>query len=460
MGTANFAAIGTDLVATINSALFEILNSNVMAPGVKTVSAVLNGLNSSIYVVGIPASKPLTVIQEDARVNFTGTSIVATESATSGVATVTLRATVQDITALTGDQAYDLFAGDIRKAKVRFMNGTIPITGYLTPVLINSADIKTGVVTFDWPVNIGTNTDAEYTIGIEVSGYYARNSSADNTVVTVYKPVGDFITGGGFIIPTGSAGTYAAAPNLKTNFGFNVKYNKTGKNLQGNMNFLFRSMVGSVVHTYQIKANSMTSLGVNISNPLSQTAVFVSKANLTDITNPLSPVSLGGNLTLQVNMTDNGEPGANDKIAISLWSGSILMYSSNWTGSKTEEKLLGGGNLVVHSGFSLNAASSNIKSADAEKVTIEVPVAKNELKVYPNPASGPVIFEFMISENEKVMLDLTSISGKHISRIFDADVEAGNIQTVIFNESLAPGVYLYTLRWKDQMITGKLIRTK
>jgi hypothetical protein len=254
-----------------------------------------------------------------------------------------------------------------------------------------------------------------------------------------------------------SAGKYPAAPGLKTNFGFNVKYNKTGKNLQGNMNYIFRSIVNGVVHTYQIKSNAMISLGVNTKNPLMQTAVFVSKANLTDITNPLSPVSLGGNLKLQVNLTDTGEPGINDKIAITLWNGSTLLYSSCWTGSSTLETVLGGGNLVVHSGISLKSGDIFEAAAVAPQ---NVERGDNSLKVYPNPASGPVTFEFQINENTKATLDIFTVSGQRISRIFDADVNANEIQTVFFDKSLPSGVYVYVLKWNDQVITGKIIRTR
>ena len=120
----------------------------------------------------------------------------------------------------------------------------------MTPVLVSSSDLTTGVVSTDWTANIGNATDVEYTISIVVSNYYTRNSSEDNTVVTVYKPTGDFITGGGFIKTPKDAnlgGTYASDPNLglRTNFGFNVKYNKNGTNLQGNMNIIIRNVRGA-----------------------------------------------------------------------------------------------------------------------------------------------------------------------------------------------------------------------
>ena len=65
--------------------------------------------------------------------------------------------------------------------------------------------------------------------------------------------------------------------------------------------------------------------------------------------NPLLPVSIDGNATLQVTMTDAGEPGSSDAVAITVWNKSGgIWFSSKWDGTKTVEQLLGGGNLVVH----------------------------------------------------------------------------------------------------------------
>jgi hypothetical protein len=139
------------------------------------------------------------------------------------------------------------------------------------------------------------------------------------------------------------------------NFGFNVKYTKGSKTQpQGHLNIIFRA--GSRV--YQVKSNSVTSLSLGFaqacSGPPSATcwgvSTFESKANLTDVTNPSGPVSLGGNLKLVVTLTDKGEPGSSDSFSVQLSGsgGSPLLFSSSWTGTKTAEKLLGGGNLVVH----------------------------------------------------------------------------------------------------------------
>jgi hypothetical protein len=61
-----------------------------------------------------------------------------------------------------------------------------------------------------------------------------------------------------------------------------------------------------------------------------------------------------GNSTLQVTMTDKGEPGSGasaspDTVGITVWNKSGGMwFSSTWDGTKTVEKTITGGNLQVH----------------------------------------------------------------------------------------------------------------
>ena len=89
------------------------------------------------------------------------------------------------------------------------------------------------------------------------------------------------------------------------------------------------------------------SLAESITSPTTGTAQFTTKATLLDITNPLAPVTVASGLQLQITVTDAGEPGSLDKVSFTLWNGSTLVYASNWSGTKTIEQLLGGGNLQV-----------------------------------------------------------------------------------------------------------------
>ena len=212
--------------------------------------------------------------------------------------------------------------------------------------MVNAGDTKTGTVTYNWNVDIGTADSQQFTVGIIVNNYYTRNDSGDDTVVTVSKSIPGSITGGGYLVMSSSAGLYPGGLGTKNNFGFNVKNASNGP--KGNINTIIRNSG----RTYQIKGNSMTSLSINTaitgSHPY-PTATFNGKSNIQDITNPLVPISIDGNATLQVTMTDKGEPGSSDTIAITVWNKSGGMwYSSNWTGTTTKEQILGGGNLQVH----------------------------------------------------------------------------------------------------------------
>jgi hypothetical protein len=326
------------------------------APGTYPITC--SGQTSSNYTITYRAGT-LTVTQEDARATYTGALFASTSSTTSSTAIVTLAATVQDITAVLDDSAYDAFAGDIRNASITFVNRDAGNAVLCTaPIgLVVLADPKTGTATCNWTANIGNSDSQSYTVGMIINNYYTRNASVENTVVTVYKPLSsNFITGGGYIVLTNSAGLKAGTAGTKNNFGFSIKYNKSGTNLQGRINTIVRRLeADGIVHVYQIKGNVMTSLTVSPKScpnatPTSPcTAVFNGKASIQDITDPLAPVSIDGNATLQVTMTDRGEPGNTDMISITVWNKSGgLWFSSNWNGTRTVEQYLIGGNLVVH----------------------------------------------------------------------------------------------------------------
>jgi len=327
-----------------------------------TVSSTTNdpgpGVNS--------ASKTVTVNQEDARAYYTGDMLVFTPSA-GGNASVLLRATIQDITAVDPTLSPpnpDNYAGDIRKANVTLKadNGSgTSVTCTPTVGLINAADMKTGSASCLVSLPAGSQGSQEFKASIVVSNYYKDTAEGDLGVIEVANPNGSYITGGGYMVESASSGTYAATNTSRTNLGFNVKYNKNGTNPQGHVNIIFRKTIGGVVHVYQIKSNAMDTFGTSLKDSTTSAACagppgstcygladFKSKANLTEVTNPTSPVSLGGNLSLQMTLTDKGEPGSTDTMAISLWNGTTLLFSSYWTGTQTTQQLMNGGNLVVH----------------------------------------------------------------------------------------------------------------
>jgi hypothetical protein len=104
----------------------------------------------------------------------------------------------------------------------------------------------------------------------------------------------------------------------------------------------------------------------------------------------------------------------------------------------------------------INLMKDGVITEGSDPESIDVIGQKNELIVYPNPTPGPATFEFSISENAKVILDIYSIAGQRITRLFNANVEAGSIHTVVFNQRLSPGVYPCIMMWEGHKISTKL----
>jgi hypothetical protein len=325
----------------------------------------------------------LTITQEDARAYYTGSSLFFGSTTSATTATATLAATIKDITAVDPSLSApnpDTFAGNITTARVTFVDRATnaPLVGCvdLVPALVSSADEKVGTVVCQTSLSISNSGGSPYQIGIIVGrtssiGNYVRNNTDEDTTIVVAQPLTTaFITGGGYLLnPTNTAGQYAGDAGRKTNFGFNVKYNKSGTNLQGNVNIIVRK--GAKV--YQFKSNSLVSLAVqyckadasgttiagscaaaptgscttNATAACPITATFQGKANMNDVSLPTA-VSMGGNLTLQMKLTDRGEPGSTDSMAITITEGSTMLFSTKWDGTQTVEKVIDGGNLVAH----------------------------------------------------------------------------------------------------------------
>ncbi|MBA3335394.1 MAG: tandem-95 repeat protein, partial [Acidobacteria bacterium] len=339
----------TSLIGAGTSCGWTVSGRAMVAPGTYVVTVTVSDgalSNSTGFTI--------TVNREDARATYTGALFAATSTVSSGTATVTLAATIQDISAILGNP--DTLPGDIRNATVRFVNrdaGDATLCTASGIGLVNLSDLTVGTATCNWTANIGTSDAQSFTVGIVVEGFYTRNDAADNTVVTVSKPIAGVVSGGGYLLLTSSGGQRAGDAGTKNNFGFNIKNDRNGP--KGNINVIVRRMESDgILHAYQIKGNAMTSLVSKFATSTTPgTATFNGKANIQDITfanDPVNPrvISVDGGASLQVVMTDRGEPGSSDSIAVTLWDkNGGLWFASKWDGVKTVEQTLGGGNLQV-----------------------------------------------------------------------------------------------------------------
>ena len=413
-----------DLIAEKTRPLLEVPSypsNGQMSPGSKEVKAVFNNITNSSTC---NPTTSLTITQEDAIVDYIGIQIVGEANQDVNTTPVTLRATITD------NYIDDTNRGDIRNARVMFMVDGNAVSGWLTPDLVSPADLTQGIVSVDWNAPVPKEGYTDYTVEVKVDGYYKGSAESDDqTVLTVYRTsLNEFITGGGHIIPIDSKGEYASDPGRKVNFGFNIKWNKTMKNLQGRMNIIFRR--GDQV--YQIKTTAMSGLGINPDNPCEHQAVFTSKANLSNVTKSDYPIDVYGGLQMQVTLTDNGEPGVADMIGITVYNGSDLIYSSSWPISSTEELTLVGGNIIVHDGLICNESDiTHTVITSSKNPSFEGDVVKFTATVYGHDETPQGIIQFMVDGDPILfgtdpVVDFTYLDSKGTAVLSVPNLEASN----------------------------------
>lgn len=105
----------------------------------------------------------------------------------------------------------------------------------------------------------------------------------------------------------------------------------------------------------------------------------------------------------------------------------------------------------------VSPVDASVLPSSATPEMLQITPANNELKVFPNPTVSSTTFEFQIGDNTNVKLDIFSMAGQRIARIFDAQVESGITQTVYFQKSLPSGIYTCVMRWGEKVLTKKLI---
>jgi hypothetical protein len=180
-------------------------------------------------------------------------------------------------------------------------------------------------------------------------------------------------------VASDSGGLYAADPGSNNSFAVNAKFSPNYSAIQGSVNVVVRHG-GS---NYQIKATEMQSL---VADPITGQAELIAQAKLTNLA---TGVVVGTNLTLDLVMTDNGEPGSADTFALTLWnSASQLYYSSSWNGVLTSQQLLRGGNLQVHGHGSAAAGAVSSLAAVASDLTATPASVASASTSHVQPAAG------------------------------------------------------------------------
>jgi hypothetical protein len=304
------------------------LNQPAGTPTVKAAFA------TDAYYLASEDSKTFTIAKETMELEYTGQTFLTT-SKVGGTLTTQLSAKVteqQDGTL--GTKAWS----------------TIPLQVKFT--VQNTAGAALGSCTANVAQGAGgTGTAActsvalkadNYVIQIELvtNGYYAAD--AENAALTVNDPGTGFTTGGGWILDPNT--------NAKSNFGFTVKFLKNGS-IQGNSLFIYRTkadlggkvpgaLPGLRDYNFIVKSNAMDSLNQKCATPtggMPCKATFTGKSNvravdrITGVSYTLGSDVIGNQQYFQVDVTDNGEPGASsspnpDQYAIRVWTSAGTYY--------------------------------------------------------------------------------------------------------------------------------------
>ena len=457
------AAVDANGVATLKDVALMETVAGQLAAGLKTVTAEFSGYGNYLASTG---TTQLKINREELCTQYNGQlQVSAVTNKSTNTATFTLSVGVADLDGV----------GDVTKMKVRFYinNSTTPT--YIVPIQSLDANNTQGNATQLHTTSFsGTSITLDVAYDIVSDYYEAFTGGSDcdkdgDVVVNIFQPQNEFITGGGYIRPTQSKGTMPADAGRKANFGFNVKYNSKGTSLQGNINYIFRRKEDDgIVHVYQVKGNSMTSLSVNVSNLNSRTAIFNGKCNVADVTvnpNPLVPLKsyLGstGNSTMQVELTDAGEPGTKDMYAITIWNSSNQLFqSSNWVSTKTEKLLLGGGNIQVQGATSqpytatiTPVVQTRIAAADQKPMII---ADKLSVQAYPNPAVSQFTIK-LTSNNTRDAISLRVYN--QLGQVMDVKNNLFSGQTIQVGANYKQGAYFVEVIQGEQRERLQVVKT-
>ena len=440
------------------------------APGLYSVKTIFTG---DAYFNGSTDQDNCEVKEEDAIVEYNGSQYFTTASSTTLVGSITLAASLNDISDGSDKR------GDIRKAKATFRDGgpggTVLGSANLPVGLVNPGVLTDGLAaTTQNNITLNSNDASSggkiFQVWVGASDHYT-GADAGPTPVTLALPGQDFVTGGGHLVVTNSAGTYAGTLNSKMNFGFTMKWNKSGKNLQGNINIVFRKwqLYNDVWQwrVYQAKSNAINSMAVvevgangqaiSGTNPAAfRKAIINTKANLKDVTDPLNNIDLGGNHNLVLDAWDHitANGGVSDKISVTLMGSTTneLLFSSSWISNATAAQTITGGNINVRNG-SLNSGTSINTMTKSNQMEATVKEDEFVVKAYPNPTNNQFSITISSNLNGAIVIQLYDAAGRKIQTM-----NATANETIRFGEKLKAGIYIAKVIQGNKQESIRLIK--
>jgi hypothetical protein len=97
---------------------------------------------------------------------------------------------------------------------------------------------------------------------------------------------------------------------------------------------------------------------------------------------------------------------------------------------------------------------------DVEPVNKTVPTAFTLQQNYPNPFNPTTTFEYSITKNSHVVLEVFNVLGQSVARLVDGQLNAGTYRISFDASQLSSGVYLYRLKADNLVQTKKMVLMK
>jgi uncharacterized repeat protein (TIGR02543 family) len=327
MGTGTPATADGVTTWTLND--IPLLGSSLenMAAGSKTVTARFSGIDST----GYPAV-PLTVTKENCSMEFTVNPVSVKVFEDGGSSSeFTLEVTIEQA----GD-GYPGHLSNITASNIALSFKPVGIGGNNLNLTATSFNSGTGIATFSIPQGaLGVET---YSVEVALNNNWFASPGAED-VLCVYDPSLGFTTGGGWFYWPQDGSELAGA---KTNFGYTMKYNKKGTNIQGSLLMIAHLENEDI---YRIKSNALYGLALNQETGI---ATFSGKCTYTYPVPGSDPVTLG-NQEFMIYVKDNNEPGSGiDQLWFTLLGQSFTLDANgNKQADTAEIREISGGNIVV-----------------------------------------------------------------------------------------------------------------
>ncbi|MFM7931110.1 MAG: hypothetical protein ACKO9Q_25660, partial [Pirellula sp.] len=271
---------------------------------------------NSNYIIN-PSSGTLSfeITTRDAVARYIGQTLAVASGSSSTSAQVSLAASLQDPSGV-----------GLVGASVTFIDTlTNRILAANIPVSVVAGAPSTGTANTFVTLSTGTYGAQLYNVKVVVTGNYdnADQLSDSSAMISVTKPAGtETISATGiFEKSSGVAGVYGVQVTGDTSFAVDLKYNKSGKNLQGKVELLLPVGNGDVI---SIKSNALNSMVID---GMKVNGTIYTKASATRINADGSTTVLEGNISLRVDLSEN----SNGMAAITAMSSSSqLLYSNDW----------------------------------------------------------------------------------------------------------------------------------